>query len=78
MIDSTQIKDHMEVVGNDGGHVGTVDHLEGENQIKLTRTDPASGGLHHYVSLDDVEGVENGQLKLKYSAEEARRIFATP
>ena len=31
----SDIKEHMEVLGSDGQHVGTVDHLEGSNQIKL-------------------------------------------
>ena len=32
------IKEHMEVLGSDGKHVGTVDHLEGADRIKLTKT----------------------------------------
>ena len=32
---SVHIQEHMEVVGSDGKHVGTVDHLEGD-QLKLT------------------------------------------
>jgi hypothetical protein len=78
MIDTSQIREHMDVVGNDGGHVGTVDHLDGENQIKLTKNDPAAGGEHHYVSLDDVESVENGALRLKVSAQDAKRVWTTP
>lgn len=31
-----EIKEHMKVVGKDGGHVGTVDGVEG-NRIKLTK-----------------------------------------
>ena len=37
MFNKGDIKEHMEVLGSDGQHVGTVDHLEGSNQIKLTR-----------------------------------------
>ena len=33
----SEIKEHMEVVGTDGKHVGTVDHLDGD-RLKLTRT----------------------------------------
>ena len=32
----TEIKEHMEVIGADGVHVGTVDKIEG-NRIKLTK-----------------------------------------
>src|ERR687890_2862276 len=37
-----QVQEHMEVVGSDGGHVGTVDHVEGD-RIKLTRKDDPDG-----------------------------------
>ena len=39
------VREHMEVIGADGVHVGTVDHLEGE-RIKLTKAH-SGGGKHH-------------------------------
>jgi len=45
------IKKHMEVVGSDGAHVGTVDHMEGADEIKLTKDDPDVGGDDHYIPL---------------------------
>ena len=45
---AAQIREHMDVVGNDGDHVGTVDKLEGD-RIKLTkRDDPDGSGQHHH------------------------------
>eukprot|EP01035_Chromulina_nebulosa_P042799 gene42799-biopygen29116 len=38
MADLSQIKEHAEVIGADGVHVGTVDGIDG-NRIKLTKTD---------------------------------------
>ncbi len=38
MADASAIKEHMEVIGADGVHVGTVDHVEGD-RIKLTKAD---------------------------------------
>ncbi len=67
MIDPTQITEHMEVVGSDGQHVGTVDKL----CLKLTKKDPAAGGEHHILSLDAVAGIEAGKLKLSMPAAEA-------
>lgn len=32
------IKKHADVIASCGTKVGTVDHLEGENQLKLTKT----------------------------------------
>jgi Uncharacterized protein conserved in bacteria (DUF2171) len=40
MVAPMMIKEHMEVLGADGVHVGTVDQLEGRDQVKLTKDDP--------------------------------------
>ena len=58
MFNKTDIKEHMEVLGSDGQHVGTVDHMEGSNQIKLTRKDPKAGGTHHLIPTDWVDHVD--------------------
>ena len=58
MADTTQIKEHMEVLAADGEHVGTVDHLEGSDRIKLTRKDPSADGQHHYIPLAWVDHVD--------------------
>ncbi len=44
---ASQIGEHMEVVGDDGEHVGTVDKVE-DNRIKLTRKDDPTGSGEHY------------------------------
>ena len=49
--------EHLQVKDMNGEHVGTVDHLEGE-QIKLTRTD-SSDGQHHYLPLSQVESMDD-------------------
>jgi hypothetical protein len=71
MADSTQIQEHMEIVGSDGEHVGTVDRLDGA-RIKLTRTDPAAGGEHHFIHVDSVEAVEGGKVRLNRTGAQAR------
>jgi hypothetical protein len=53
-----RIVEHMEVLGSDGEHVGTVDHLEGVSQIKLTKNDPAAKGTHHFIPVDWVDRVD--------------------
>jgi len=70
MVDASEIREHMEVKGSDGGHVGTVDHVDG-SRIKLTRTDPDAGGDHHYLHLDTVAAVENGVVRLNRTAAQA-------
>ena len=67
MIDPSQITEHMEVVGSDGQHVGTVDKLA----IKLTKKDPAAPGQHHIINIDLAASVEGGKLTLSIPASQA-------
>jgi hypothetical protein len=66
----TEIKEHMEVIGADGVHVGTVDKVEG-NRIKLTKKDSGEGshkGHHHYIDRGLVAGVEGNKVRLSATA----------
>jgi hypothetical protein len=67
-----KIQEHMEVLGSDGQHVGVVDHLEGEDRIKLTKSDADADGLHHYIPVDWVDHVD-AHVHLKKSSHEAKR-----
>ncbi len=58
MFKSLDIQEHMEVVGSDDKHVGTVDHLEGAERILLTKDDPKADGQHHLISIDWVDYVD--------------------
>jgi len=71
MLDTSQIKEHMEVVGADGGHVGTVDRLEDARQVKLTSDDSADG-RHHFLAVELVDRVDN-KVRLKVAANDAKR-----
>ena len=64
-----RVTEHMEVVGSDGSHVGTVDGTSGES-IVLTRSDPNAGGIHHRIPCSWVESVDD-KVKLNLTAEEA-------
>jgi hypothetical protein len=66
-----RIREHMEVVGSDDRHVGTVDRVAGDRLI-LTRSDPDSGGAHHSLSCSDIDRVENDRVILDCSADEAK------
>lgn len=65
-----QIAEHMEVVGRDGVHVGTVDKIRGDD-IVLTRTDPAAGGVHHLIPGAWIQGVGE-KVMLAKKGDEAR------
>lgn len=73
MIDATTIKEHSEVIGADGVHVGTVDGVEGE-RIKLTKADSGEGhhkGHHHFIPLALVAEIEDGKVRLSANADVA-------
>ena len=73
MADLSAIKEHMEVIGADGVHVGTVDKVEGD-RIKLTKKDSGEGshkGHHHYIPGGLVAGVEDGKVRLSANADVA-------
>ena len=67
------IREHMEVIGADGVHVGTVDKVEGD-RIKLTKKDSGQGGHeghHHFISRGLVAEVEGEQVRLSANADVA-------
>lgn len=79
MVDASQIQEHAKVIGADGVHVGTVDHVEG-GRIKLTKKDSGSqiamgkgghDGHHHYISLGLIADVEHGTVRLSANADVA-------
>ena len=73
MINATEIKEHAEVVGSDGAHVGTVDHIdESGSRIKLTRRDRDAGGEHHYIPLEWVESIEGDRVRLNKTGDAAQ------
>ncbi|WP_380872035.1 hypothetical protein ACFB49_29840 [Sphingomonas sp. DBB INV C78] len=71
MADLTQISEHMEIIGADGVHLGTVDHVEG-NRIKMIKADSGShGDHHHYISGGLVAAVEGNQVRLSGAGTDA-------
>ena len=71
MADLSAIREHMDIIGADGVHLGTVDAVEGD-RIKLTRADSGShGDHHHYLSGGLVAEVEGNQVRLSANADNA-------
>jgi hypothetical protein len=67
------IREHMEVIGADGVHVGTVDKVDGD-RIKLTKADSGQGsheGHHHYISIGLVAEVEGDKVRLSANGDVA-------
>ncbi|GLR88170.1 hypothetical protein GCM10007857_48820 [Bradyrhizobium iriomotense] len=64
------IAEHMEVIGADGVHIGTVDRVEG-NRIRLTRKDSGEGshkGHHHFIDKGLVADIEGNKVRLSAKA----------
>jgi hypothetical protein len=55
MVDTSQIKPHMPVVCSNHGQFATVDHMDANNTIKLTKDDK---GQHHWIPADWVTRVD--------------------
>ena len=71
MADLSAIREHMEVVGADGVHVGTVDRVEG-GRIKLTKGDSGSHrDHHHYIAGALVAAVEGDRVRLSANGDAA-------
>ncbi len=73
MADTSKIKEHMEVIGADGVHIGTVDRVE-NGRIKLTKADSGEGkhkGHHHYVDGALIADVEGSKVRLSANADVA-------
>ena len=54
---SGQIAEHMDVIASDGVKIGTVDHLDGPDKIKLAKS-TSPDGQHHYIPLTWVDHVD--------------------
>jgi hypothetical protein len=73
MIDHSKIKEHAEIIGADGVHVGTVDRVDGD-RIKLTKKDSGEGshkGHHHFIDISLVADVEGDTVRLSANADVA-------
>ena len=69
MVDLSKIAEHAEVIGADGVHVGTVDHVDG-NRLKLTKQD-SGDGKHHFIDAGLIAEIEGNQVRLSANADVA-------
>ena len=70
------IREHMEVIGADGVHLGTVDRVEGD-RIKLIRADSGVGHEehHHFVPRGLVAEVEGDKVRLSANGDVVADLF---
>ena len=78
MADLSNIREHMEIIGADGAHVGTVDRVEGD-RIKLVKRDSSAEiegaethtDHHHFIPGGLVAAVEGDMVSLSANADVA-------
>ncbi len=70
------IREHMEVIGADGVHLGTVDRIE-DNRIKLIRADSglAHQEHHHFIPRGLVAEVEGEKVRLTARGDVVADLF---
>ncbi|OIQ69998.1 hypothetical protein GALL_483930 [mine drainage metagenome] len=74
MMQAENIREHMEVIGSDGGHVGRVDKVEG-GDIELTRFDFGAGLQHHLIPMSWVDHIEDGKVALSVTKDAAKAAW---
>lgn len=70
LLDTSLIVEHMDVIGSDGAKIGTVDHLDGPDKIKLAKN-TSPDGQHHYIPVSWIDHVDT-HVHLKASSVEAK------
>ena len=55
-IDTSKITAHMPVICSEGGQFATVDHMDGDDYIKLTKD---NAGQHHWIPVEWVTEVDD-------------------
>ena len=74
-IDTSSIKEHMDVIAADGEKIGKVDHFE-DGKIKLTKTD-SPDGRHHFVPVAWIDHVD-AHVHLNKSLADIRASTVSP
>ena len=70
---TSQLTEHMEVVGSDNEPVGKIDHIKSD-RIILTKSD-SPDGRHHVIGCSRYDRVEDGRLILDQPAAQIQQSF---
>jgi len=62
MTDLSQLSPGAEIIGADGVHVGTLDHVD-KGRLKLKKSD-STDGQHHYIDGGLIADIEDGTVRL--------------
>lgn len=75
-VNPNDIKEHASVIASCGTQIGKIDHLEGQDSIKLTRSDDEHNE-HHLIPLSWVSEIKDGNVILNKNSEEVRNEWQT-
>ena len=70
----SQVREHMEVVCSKGMHVGTADHMQGD-ELKLTWKD-SEEQKHHFVPASLIAKVDD-KVHLSKTCDEVKAMWRT-
>ena len=70
---TSEILPDMPIVCSQGGMLGEVDHMEGEDMIKIKKD---STGMHHYIPMSMVSSIEDGQLMLSEPGDQVKQQWS--
>ena len=72
MVQASQIRDHMQIVGSDGQQLGTVQQVDASSRIKFVKKGAAGGG-DHFIPLAWVASVEGQTVRLSKSSHDVQQ-----
>ena len=74
MIDASQIRKDLEVVGSDDKHVGRVDRVL-DTDIELAKFDLGAGFKHHLIPRSWVDHIDDDKVHLSLTADAAKAAW---
>ena len=72
MVQASQIRNQMHIVGSDGQQLGSVEQVDGSSRIKFAPKTGARGG-DHFIPLAWVASVEGQTVRLSKSSHDVQQ-----
>jgi len=72
MVQASQIRDHMQIVGSDGQQLGSVQQVEGSSRIKFAPRGAVGGG-EQFIPLAWVASVDGQTVRLSKSSHDVQQ-----
>ena len=73
MIQASQIRNQMQIVGSDGQQLGSVQQVDASSRIKFAPKTAAAGKGDHFIPLAWVTSVEGQTVRLSKSSHDVQQ-----